>query len=218
MNGLTKNTEKIYEKISHLECMKEYLLMGGTALALQLKHRQSEDLDFCRWHKSKNECLEVDWCNIQQQLLTVGDTKITLLSKTQCDFLVEGVRITFLVDNKYKQPIGLQKIHGLNNIYLVDIESIAVMKIEVMSHRNVFRDYYDLYSILKSGVVFGDILYKAGKYTFHNLRTRDMLSLLLNAQNPPKDDNFINLSPVYPITFDEIIVFFVEKAKEFIEK
>ena len=218
MNGLTKNTEKIFEKISLLECIKEYMLMGGTALALQLQHRQSEDLDFCRWHKTKNEQLKVDWHLIQQQFLTVGDTKIVLLENTQCDFLVEGVRVTFLVDNKFKQPEGLRKIHYLNHIYLVDIESIAVMKMEVIIHRNVFRDYYDIYSILKSGVALSDILAKTGKYTFHNLRTRDMLSLLLNARKPPFDANFAAMSPIYNISFDEMKQFFVEKAKEFVGK
>jgi hypothetical protein len=218
MNGLTPHTEKVFEKISPLECVKDYMLMGGTALALQLNHRQSEDLDFCRWHKTKNERLEVDWYHIQQQFLTVCDAKVVLLENTQCDFLVDGVRVTFLADNKFKQPAGLQKIHWLNNIYLVDIESIAVMKMEVMTHRNVFRDYYDMYSILKSGVELKDILIKTGKYTFHNLRTKDILSLLLNAQKPPFDANFTAMSPVYSISFDEIKHFFVEKAKDFVKK
>ena len=218
MNGLTPYTEKIFEKLSLLECVKDYLLMGGTALALQLNHRQSEDLDFCRWHKTKNERLEVDWHRIQPQLSTIGDTKIVLLENTQCDFLVEGVRITFLADNTFKQPEGLRKIHCLNNIYLADIESIAVMKMEVMTHRNVFRDYYDMYSILKSGVSLSDILAKTGKYTFHNLRTRDMLSLLFNAHKPPVDVHFNALSPVYNLSFDEMKQFFVEKAKEFVGK
>jgi len=217
MNGLTKNTEKIFEKISLLECVKEYVLIGGTALALQIMHRKSEDLDFCKWHKNKNELLKVDWYNIQQQLLTVGDTKITLLSKTQCDFLVENVRITFLVDNKFKEPLELQKIHYLNNIYIVDIESIAVMKMEVITHRNLFRDFYDIYSILKQGVLLSNILYKTGKYTFHNLRKRDMLYLLLSASKPPIDPTFSTLLPKYNVTFDELKLFFVAKAKEFIE-
>ena len=218
MNGLTPQAEKIFEKISLLECVKDYLLMGGTALALQLNHRQSEDLDFCRWHKTKNEKLEVDWRRMQQQLLTVADAKIVLLEHTQCDFLVEGVRVTFLADNKFKQPQELQKIHRLNNIYLVDIESIAVMKMEVMTHRNVFRDYYDMYSILKSGIDLSAILAKTGKYVFHNLRTRDFLSLLINAQKPSFDANFSTMSPIYNVSFDEMKHFFVEKAKEFVGK
>jgi hypothetical protein len=34
MNGLAPHTEKIFEQISHLNCIKNYTLMGGTALAI----------------------------------------------------------------------------------------------------------------------------------------------------------------------------------------
>jgi len=217
MNGLTPHTEKIFKGISLLECVKDYILMGGTALALQLKHRLSEDLDFCRWHKTKKERLKVDWHTIQQQLSTVGETKIVMLDAMQCDFLVDGVRITFLDDNKFKQPQELQKTHCLNNIYIADIETIAVMKLEVMTHRNQFRDYYDIYSILKSGVHLSDILAKTRVYTSHNLRTRDLLAVLLNAQKPPLDTNFSTMLPIYNISFEEIKQFLIERAKEFVK-
>jgi hypothetical protein len=75
-----------------------------------------------------------------------------------------------------------------------------------------------MYSILKSGVALSDILTKTGKYTFHNFRTRDMLSLLINAQQPPFDANFTSMSPIYNISFDEIKNFFTEKAKDIIKK
>ena len=127
-------------------------------------------------------------------------------------------RKKFLADNKFKQPDGLQKIPYLNNISLADIESIAVMKMEVMTHRNLFRDYYDMYSILQSGISLSTILAKTGKYTFHNLRTRDMLSLLLNAQKPPFDAHFAAMSPIYNLSFEEMKLFLVEKAKEVVKK
>lgn len=37
------------------------LLVGGTALSLQIGTRQSEDLDFMRWRVSKTEKMEVAW-------------------------------------------------------------------------------------------------------------------------------------------------------------
>jgi len=60
MKGLSQHTEEIFEQISTLECIKNYTLIGGTALALQLGHRLSEDLDFCKWHKSRNDFVRVD--------------------------------------------------------------------------------------------------------------------------------------------------------------
>ena len=46
MNGLTKNTKKIFEAVSLLDCIKDYALIGGTAILLQIGKRLSEDLDY----------------------------------------------------------------------------------------------------------------------------------------------------------------------------
>jgi hypothetical protein len=43
--GLTVKVEAIIDKVAELECIKPYLLCGGTALAMQIGHRMSEDLD-----------------------------------------------------------------------------------------------------------------------------------------------------------------------------
>ena len=49
MKGLAPRTGEIFESVSRLECIKPYILVGGTALSLQIRTRQSEDLDFMRW-------------------------------------------------------------------------------------------------------------------------------------------------------------------------
>lgn len=36
MKGLTPTTEALFEKVSHLDCISQYVLVGGTALSLQL--------------------------------------------------------------------------------------------------------------------------------------------------------------------------------------
>lgn len=50
--GLTHNIESIIEQVAQLECIKPYILCGGTALAMQIGHRKSEDLDFMMWRTS----------------------------------------------------------------------------------------------------------------------------------------------------------------------
>jgi hypothetical protein len=85
-------------------------IVSSRTFSLQLNHRLSEDSDFCRWHKAKNEKLEVNWPAIKQELDPIGQIQVTLIEKTQCDFVVEGVRITFLDDNKFKKSEQLQKI------------------------------------------------------------------------------------------------------------
>ena len=46
MTGVTDNIEKILPILSETECLKGWTLVGGTALAIQIGHRESEDLDF----------------------------------------------------------------------------------------------------------------------------------------------------------------------------
>ena len=61
MNGLSKHTEKVFERISKLESIKPYLLVGGTALSLQIGKRLSEDLDFMKWKTGSQDKTEVAW-------------------------------------------------------------------------------------------------------------------------------------------------------------
>ena len=49
MKGLTDKTYQIFESVSKMESIKPYVLVGGTALNLQIGARESEDLDFMRW-------------------------------------------------------------------------------------------------------------------------------------------------------------------------
>ncbi|MBQ8868048.1 MAG: hypothetical protein IJ013_10065 [Bacteroidaceae bacterium] len=50
MKGLAPHTGLIFERVAQMESIKPYLLVGGTALSLQIATRQSEDLDFMKWH------------------------------------------------------------------------------------------------------------------------------------------------------------------------
>lgn len=45
-NYIPKETSELVDQFAKLTFIKNFTLVGGTALALQLGHRQSEDLDF----------------------------------------------------------------------------------------------------------------------------------------------------------------------------
>ena len=90
--GLTANIEAIIEQVAQLECIKPYVLCGGTALAMQIGHRKSEDLDFMMWRLSKTEKPEVDWNTIERELSDkVGEIEnFNMLGFDQVEFLVKG--------------------------------------------------------------------------------------------------------------------------------
>ena len=58
MKGLAPHTLQVFEAVSKLDCIKSYLLVGGSALSLQMGTRQNEDLDFMKWRTSKTEKME----------------------------------------------------------------------------------------------------------------------------------------------------------------
>lgn len=130
--SLAPQTGRIIEAVSRLECIKPFVLVGGTALSIQLKTRQSEDLDFMRWQQGKDDTLDIGWPAIQRELETVGEVQdVQVAGFDQVLFIVEGVKISFYAAPRKWIP-SMQEVPYLNNIRLADVESIGVMKMEAM--------------------------------------------------------------------------------------
>jgi len=219
MKGLSQKTEEVFEQISKLECIKNYTLIGGTALALQLGHRLSEDLDFCKWRKSKNALVRIDdWKQITNELMTIGKVEKNILDDNHVDFKVNDVKITFYADNEFKEPKELVKQSFLNNIKIADIKSIGIMKAALMLHRNSHRDYYDIYSILQNGISLKDIVYGAADYTEHRLKTKNITAMLVDSEYVRIDKQFQKLNPIYDFDLTFLEKGISEKVKEMAEK
>lgn len=211
--GLTAKVEAIIDKIAELECIKPYLLCGGTALAMQIGHRMSEDLDFMMWRISKTEKPEVNWNAIERELVAkVGEIEsFNMLGFDQVEFVVEGVKLSFFVSDNLS-PVA-EPIEYIGNIRLADIESIMVMKLEVMLRRMKFRDYYDIYCILREGHSIHRGIECSLKYSRHRLSTKNIIAMLLGGQFIA-DDNFATLQPKYSVTKEEIREYILRKLKD----
>ncbi|MBR1520749.1 MAG: nucleotidyl transferase AbiEii/AbiGii toxin family protein [Bacteroidaceae bacterium] len=196
---LAPQTGKIIHSISQLECIKPFVLVGGTALSIQLNTRQSEDLDFMRWKEGKDDTLDIGWPNLQRQLETVGQVEyVQVAGFDQVLFIVEGVKISFYAAPRKRIPT-MKEIPYLNNIRLADVESIGVMKMEAMMRRSKFRDYYDIYSILKSGVDIHRLIPLALAHSGHKLKSKGLLAMLTNGELFRKDEQFRHLMPIYDV-------------------
>lgn len=203
MNGLAPHTKKVFEAVSKLDCVKPYLLVGGTALSLQIENRQSEDLDFMKWRTSKVEKMEVAWYQIEKELATIGIIQHKdILDIDHVEYLVSGVKFSFYACPKYS-PVS-EPVDYLNNLKLADVKSIGAMKMEVMLRRSNFRDYYDIYSILKQGVPVDDLISLALSYSGHKLKSKNLLAILTNGSRFTRDAHFEQLEPIYVVTAQEI--------------
>ena len=108
----------------------------------------------------------------------------------------------------------MKRIPYLNNLYIADMESIGVMKMETMLRRAKFRDYYDIYSILREGGDINKMISSALEHSDHKLRTRGLLSMLTTGNNFIKEKGFEELGPVYDITSTEIQEYIKAKLQE----
>ena len=204
MNGLAKHTEKVFERISKLETIKPYLLVGGTALSLQIGKRLSEDLDFMKWKTSPNDKSEVAWYKINKELESIGIVEsVDVLDFDMVEFVFEGVKLSFYSAPRTR-PTHLKEIPHMNNIRLADVESIGVMKMEVMLRRNTFRDYYDIYSILKEGHDLHKMIDEAIIHSNHRLKEKSILMILTNAERFKKDSRCSHMQPFYDVTPEDI--------------
>lgn len=204
MKGLAKHTEKVFERISKLETIKPYLLVGGTALSLQIGKRLSEDLDFMKWKTSPNDKSEVAWYKINKELESIGLVEsVDVLDFDMVEFVFEGVKLSFYSAPRTR-PTHLKEIPHMNNIRLADVESIGVMKMEVMLRRNTFRDYYDIYSILKEGHNLHKMIDEAIIHSNHRLKEKSILMILTNAERFKKDNRLSHMQPFYDVTPEDI--------------
>ena len=98
----------------------------------------------------------------------------------------------------------MHEIPYLNNIRLADVESIGIMKMEAMMRRSKFRDYYDIYSILKSGIDIYRMIPAALEHSGHRLKTKGLMAMLTNGQLFRKDEQFASLCPKYDVSSTDI--------------
>lgn len=203
MKGLAPQTALIIDKIANLECINPYILVGGTALSLQLHTRLSEDLDFMSWRQSKNEKRDVDWPKIKKELSEIGEVKkIDILDLDHVEFVVDGVKISFYANPNYSPVQEIIPFKG--NLRLADKKSIGAMKMEVLLRRSKFRDYYDIYSLLMANEDINEMINLALKYSNHRLKSKNLMAMLTNSERFIPDNSFAMLNPVYDVTPKEI--------------
>jgi len=214
--ALVEKTLKVIEAISNMEFVKSYFLVGGTALALQLKHRLSEDLDFMSWKQSKKDKQNIDIEKIKYELSRhfIID-KVDILGNNHIEMYIDGgVKLSFYASDKIKPAI--EPIHYLNNLILADENCIAALKMEVLLRRNEFRDYYDLYCILKDKdeQTTKHIIDNALKYSEHHLKTKNLIGMLTNSERFKHNAAFAQLNPKYSVTSKEIELFMIERMRK----
>jgi len=113
-------------------------LAGGTALALQIGHRKSIDIDLFG-------IIDFDSLNIQELFAEFDDVKTIKRSKNINIFIINNVKVDFV---NYSYP-WLSESLVRDNIRLAAIKDIAAMKLAAVTGRGSKKDFVDLYFLLQ---------------------------------------------------------------------
>lgn len=137
---LPGNTKAILALLEKSEIIQKAYLAGGTALALQLGHRISYDLDFFTTD-------EFDETTLLPKLKEISKFELERIAWRTVLGKFEGVRFSIFY---YEYPL-LYSTKKFGKVNILDIRDIAAMKIAAIASRGVKRDFIDFYFICQEG-------------------------------------------------------------------
>lgn len=116
-----------------------FYLAGGTALALQIRHRISVDFDFYTPREFDAEKTLLHFQRKIKSVTLIRKAENTLISK------VDGIEVS-LFTYPYKL---VEKSIETEHLRLASIEDIAAMKLIAIIQRGIRRDFTDFYFLIK---------------------------------------------------------------------
>ncbi len=190
---MPKATQKNFARLKDDPRLADFTLVGGTALALQIGHRISEDLDFNIFGQ-KLPVSAID--GVLDDLAASGATIESLITPEQKikfkintsenldnyiqDYLVDGAKVTFHSRNESDRPKqqieylkSAQKLFVSNDGFnVLGVNGLFVMKSIVVYDRVKSRDIFDLMVLIRdSGYSLSDVFSAIEAY--QPIRNRD---------------------------------------------
>lgn len=131
---VTPSTLELLKKLMEDTELQDFVLVGGTSLALQIGHRVSVDLDLF----SVNSFVETD---LNQYLIDRYHFETDFLARSTVKGEIEGVQIDCL---SHAYPL-VGEINIYENIRLASLHDIAAMKLNAISGNGTrIKDFIDI--------------------------------------------------------------------------
>lgn len=172
LHSLHLQTQRVFSSLATNENCRGFLLIGGTALALHIGHRQSNDLDFL-FHDDRGKLpisqidrLVWDLREKGHKVLLVTDSAQTStfrintgerLSDYARDYAIDDVKVTFFAAAKNRHPKrfvfwqNAPRDHSAACAFAVlSLDAIKIAKTLVLQDRVRSRDLFDVMTLMKS--------------------------------------------------------------------
>lgn len=231
MRALPDGTYTLFRRLRRLPDIGTFLLVGGTALALRARHRQSEDLDFIAPASLDRgaidrilEALYRQGCSITKVADLGGMLEFDARGADIADYAqrwkIDGVKLDFFtktvrVDGAPLDVVLRVKsaaVRGIDSghIRVADESSVFLLKAQLLEERLTLRDLFDLYVLLGRGRTIGDLLNAAASLG----ASPDAVKLRLLRGNRKLQDPPVNPLIDAPTDFAALQAWFTERINQ----
>lgn len=132
---------------------REYYLVGGTAIALYIGHRRSIDFDLFKASSINHKR------NLDKILSSSYSYSITRRVSEQMNLIINDVKVTF-----FQYPFPIEPTNKFENYFrMPSLIQLAAMKAYALGRRSKWKDYVDLYFLLREHFSISDISAEATK-------------------------------------------------------
>jgi hypothetical protein len=130
---------------------EQFVLYGGTALALRLGHRQSADFDFFAAAEFSTADLmrELEWLG-RLEILDAGDNSLVVVEPG-------GVQLAFNGGLRL-QTVAEPSVAPDNGLVVASIFDLAGTKARAVLDRSEWKDYVDIAALLSAGHALADVI------------------------------------------------------------
>ena len=197
-------TDRQKELLPYLARFKRsFYLVGGTAIALYLGHRHSIDFDLFSYSRLRKN-------DIWRKLADMPYRQRRISEDTdQLHLHINEIKVTFFnYPYQIEHPINLDKI-----ISMPTLLSLAAMKAFALGRRAKWKDYLDLYYLIKNHFSIREIT-EESKRLYKDLFSEKLFREQLTYHKDINYSESVEFMPGFEENEEIIKAFLIEKALE----
>ncbi len=201
--AVTTQTRALWNVVARLPHIQQFYLAGGTALALRLGHRVSQDLDLFARIETLDDIMRYQILEPLQHEHTVVLHQDSVLGLV---LTVDELPMSFF---SYNYPL-LDPVAEVEGLRIAGLTDIGLMKLDAVAGRGTRKDFYDLYFI--AAQIGLDTLFARSteKYAFSRGFGMRVLTALVDFDIADQQPDPVLLQPV---TWNAVKDFFDAEAR-----
>lgn len=203
-NTVTEELLQVARQLCKIPELKNFRIVGGTAVALHLGHRESVDIDFFT-------DVKIDQARIKRILQDAFPESPFDTSTGSISSVIQGVKVEIFDDwiTKFQDDAVIE-----DGLRLASLMDLAALKLDAIVERREKKDYIDLYVLFKSlGAV--RVLEKFKSYNPHVSEKSVMFAL--NEVTTARDNKTVMPRKFIDVSWKQIEASMRKAAQDFLD-